>query len=551
MSSYPTVEKSVRDILGLTIRHAHRVRSAYATYTVVVLDQNDAIVCRFGPFDHIDWKRRFCCEKCIDPAIRCRWVVEVSVWRGLNVQAAKVLFHPFAAAGEIQCWPSVWKGDPSDLLRNLEIRARQKLVRESAGKSLSNPSGSPRPNEVSYSSNKVYDIVWQKPSSPPPEVITNLPYVSKARTWTGTTTPNYGRLKDRGLLPVNDHSVQLFEKDDAGYHKEQHHFDSNGEEWAWSLFGQTFDHIAGALPSVPSHLDGVYDRALARVAGNASSIDANIAQDVGELSQTTRMISNHVRRITQSLRALKRGNASDAIRILLDPRSKRRSGGANIISGGIAKAWLELQYGWKPLLKDIEIGVEKIRKADLSRVVVKVARASTRSEGKDATIVASEGPSWEVGTRYTYTTTTVRLGVRYKIADPLVSYLAQFGFTNPINLGWELLPFSFVYDWLHPIGSYLSALSQWDGLVFVDGYKVEFTRQRISGRINFSIETAHEGLGPYTNYSIRGAQEVFGIRYDRTKLSSFPSPTIPSPKMHLTVTRGLNALALLRVLVGR
>jgi len=58
---------------------------------------------------------------------------------------------------------------------------------------------------------------------------------------------------------------------------------------------------------------------------------------------------------------------------------------------------------------------------------------------------------------------------RYTISDPALKQLAQIGITNPINLAWELIPYSFVIDWLIPVGKFLESL---DALVGVSNLKV-------------------------------------------------------------------------------
>ena len=58
----------------------------------------------------------------------------------------------------------------------------------------------------------------------------------------------------------------------------------------------------------------------------------------------------------------------------------------------------------------------------------------------------------------------------------------QLGLLNPVSLAWELVPWSFVVDWVLPIGSVLSALSAPAGLIFIDG--------------SLSARTSAEG--PYT-----------------------------------------------------
>lgn len=545
----PLVVTSARKVLSLKLKHSGSFTFADISYIVVVLDQDNNILCRFGPFSHIDWKRKFCCERCLDPKIQCRWEVRVWAAHGLTVGYASTTLHPFAAAGVIQCWPGILRGDPSKFLKSLELRARRDLINQLAGNSRYASFSDVRPQESHSTSLDCFDLVWQN-GIPVSTDVFSVSYEDHRRFWTGVRTPNFGLLKDRGMLPVNNHTVALFDKEDAGYQKEFNHYDSNGNVWASAAFKQRMDHIAGVSSPIPSHLDGVYDHALRRVAGVGSRIVANLAQDIGEIGQTVESISNALVRTAGALKALKERNFQKAWEMLYAGKRYRGRPKPSDLGKTTASNWLEWNFGIRPLLSDIEAAVALLKKNKTGRIVFRVARRATRVESIQTDILSTEGYG-PVGTRNVFKQTEVRIGLRYKIPDEAVQIMAQFGFTNPINLAWELAPFSFVYDWIHPIGPYLQALSQWDGLVFVNGFEVWFTRQRISDRISASGETPHEGAGPYTKYSYVGAQESFGIAFERKPLTSFPLPYFPTPKLRTSIHTALNALALLRLLAGR
>jgi hypothetical protein len=48
--------------------------------------------------------------------------------------------------------------------------------------------------------------------------------------------------------------------------------------------------------------------------------------------------------------------------------------------------------------------------------------------------------------------------------------MGQLGLTNPASMAWAALPYSFVVDWLLPVGTMLGALSAPVGLKFQTGY---------------------------------------------------------------------------------
>jgi hypothetical protein len=132
----------------------------------------------------------------------------------------------------------------------------------------------------------------------------------------------------------------------------------------------------------------------------------------------------------------------------------------------------------------------------------------------------------------------------------LQAFLNQTGFTNPINLLWELLPFSFVADWFLPIGNYLEALTAWNGLEFLDGYQVQFTRESCISAIHGQSIDAGSG-GTIQDTQADYAREW--ILLDRTKLTAFPTPQMSwSPSNGLSnVTTAANAIALVHQVFGR
>lgn len=154
-----------------------------------------------------------------------------------------------------------------------------------------------------------------------------------------------------------------------------------------------------------------------------------------------------------------------------------------------------------------------------------------------------------IGNFFTDSREVCRLGLRFRLASPLVAFLAQTGFTNPVNLAWELLPFSFVVDWFLPIGPYLETLSQWDGLEFLDGYQTNFLRKRSLGRTYFSGKYKASSEGWHTDRY--GLYSSSWIKHTRVRLLSFPGAHLPELRSGLSTTHALNSLALLRVTFGK
>jgi hypothetical protein len=133
----------------------------------------------------------------------------------------------------------------------------------------------------------------------------------------------------------------------------------------------------------------------------------------------------------------------------------------------------------------------------------------------------------------------------YRMKDEDASILHQIGLINPAEVAWALVPFSFVVDWVLPIGNVLEALSARLGLTFVDGYyglRVETS--------STASKLAREVSG-YTQIG-ESSTSVSGslLFYKREKMISLPWPA-PYIKSPFSSTHLANAAALLRSLRGR
>ena len=136
---------------------------------------------------------------------------------------------------------------------------------------------------------------------------------------------------------------------------------------------------------------------------------------------------------------------------------------------------------------------------------------------------------------------TVRLD--YSMDNPALAAAGALGLTNPLQLAWELLPFSFVADWFVPIGAYLSA---WDadlGYSFRGGSN---TTRQVSTLSAVTLDITSKGLAE-TNFKSYHAYGGFRHqkRVTRSTYGSSPLPRFPGMKNPFSATHVMNAIALL------
>ena len=257
---------------------------------------------------------------------------------------------------------------------------------------------------------------------------------------------------------------------------------------------------------------------------------AQLGAALAESRKTLSMISGNVIRFFAAYKAAKRGQWKKAAAALGIPTHSFKNG-----SKDISGRWLELQYGWLPLLGDITSTVEKLK--GYSTATWKplcVTRTLDEVINEEKTIVT---PGY-VNLWRTKGTHSVRVQLWYNVTDPRLHLLANLGLVNPLSVGWELVPFSFVLDWFLPVGTFLEAWTATLGCNFLSG---TVTTKAFGQERNYTYWD--ESGSDYT--STGDTLQTNIVRgFHRMKYDTWPNPSLYL-KSPLTKGHMLNALALI------
>jgi hypothetical protein len=328
---------------------------------------------------------------------------------------------------------------------------------------------------------------------------------------------------------------------------EQHysHVESNGVTTLYDFLDGPGQSVTANDYESPLVLADASYKAKVKLFNEMKGEGANLANMLGERHQVVKSVENVLNILIHSVRDLRHGRIASAIRRFGgDPLTARK-----LRKKDIADQWLSLQYGWKPLLSDV---YDVINGAHLrEKTAPHTFRASaSASHGLDVrNLDAWLNDSWYHQPAGWYKTEaiqkfTIRAFPNIALAEP-----AALGFTNPLEVLWEVTPWSFVVDWFLPVGRYLDQLTADHGWIFYDG-SVSGLR-KISAVANWSKAEGHSSGG--WNYST--SQSFFGgydhVIFERNVLFGFPSPDVPKFKNPLTITHYLNSVALLAQLMGR
>lgn len=263
------------------------------------------------------------------------------------------------------------------------------------------------------------------------------PYDKYSRNSSGSNTPKELRLK--GILLENNYDATItFERADPV----DLAFNTSG---VYPYQGNAF--VIGGKP-VPRDTIEYPDpySLLGKLEQKWKNTEFNAGVTLGEGKESLDMMLSRLGGIYSAARALRKGNFTGALRELLGsvPPPARARSRSRMDGGDISGAWLELNLGWSPMLKDI------FELADLFRFDPRVNRIRVRGKNTSPMRAAGEESKWIVEGQH-----DKKIQIIVECSQPPTT-IQRLGLTDPASIAWELVPFSFVIDWFLPIGNSLS-----------------------------------------------------------------------------------------------
>jgi hypothetical protein len=203
-------------------------------------------------------------------------------------------------------------------------------------------------------------------------------------------------------------------------------------------------------------------KAQSKLATKIKGTQLHLGKNVIEGRQFIDLIRKTLFSVAKVIVNLKNGELKSALRILIDAhRDKGSRLNYEIIellkrhrfsAADVAGKWLELQYGWKPLLSDVKSAADIFYGVMEAERTLTVRVTATRTEHYNASVSPSNYSL--------YGLCVLRTKIKYEFAENEVLTLQRsLGLEDPAGIIWEAVPFSFVVDWFMPIGSYLEALN--------------------------------------------------------------------------------------------
>jgi hypothetical protein len=199
------------------------------------------------------------------------------------------------------------------------------------------------------------------------------------------------------------------------------------------------------------------------------SAEANFAETIAQYRQAGTMLTQRLTSVLEIVTAILRRDFHkfvDAIAHTYDPRSLLRKRARTLTrqvmdkNKNLADIWLELHFGVVPVIKDCQALME-ILETDFLRppftVKAGVFQKNTYDNGSYG------DPSGAPGTFYGYENSQVSqsyrclIGGSVRIVSPNLNLASRLGLINPFLLGYNLIPFSFLVDWVSNTSQWVSS----------------------------------------------------------------------------------------------
>lgn len=316
------------------------------------------------------------------------------------------------------------------------------------------------------------------------------------RNTTSATTPHWPK-----AIQENDFSTTT-----TTFYVQPKYYDPFNGDPSWPGYRYVSTIGTPAIADAPRAIKSQCEyNALLDFYGKIPSVTANLALLYAERKKTGESILTALSGILKCIRDVKRGRVPELL------MSQRQLRGRKRLSG----AWLNYIYGIKPFCSDLyNIALSELNpvvwlKGDYTMEYQRHLNLGLKSYIHNT---GTYKASWKGG---------------LSLSNPITATLAGAGLTNPALIAWELTPFSFIADWLYPVGPFLEMLSSTSGYSKHSGSITRGTKEEYR-------QLNEEGAFAYGKFK----------RIMRSTVT-FPDAPFPKLKNPYSPVRALNVLSII------
>lgn len=264
-------------------------------------------------------------------------------------------------------------------------------------------------------------------------------------------------------------------------------------------------------------------RLKARALSRAKAQQIDLAMAFATRRSTFELLASSAAQLAKAYSQARQRNFAGAARTL-GIRNSVRPGTKSASSG-----WLQLQFGWMPLMSDIYGAYGELTTNHPKDGELVVVRASDRhAEATETVFTHYPWSSSYTGAkvkRRLIATRDVKVSYWYVLNSEALHAASRNGLTDPLVVAWDVLPFSFVADWLFPVGQYLRNLTADVGFTYKGGSRTYFERREVVDKSIEVIKPTHSTRQITGTATVKGAAR--GVKMERL--------AVPSPKAEMYI----------------
>lgn len=232
-------------------------------------------------------------------------------------------------------------------------------------------------------------------------------------------------------------------------------------QWAPSVFRYT--------DSIISASNQAYAKAVSAMRDNA---DASIGAFIAEGGEALTMLYKRGKQMRSAYKHLRRFRLKEMFEVLgyqgrihnVERPGFRRN--MKLTSAQASGVFLEVSYGWLPAIGDMVDACEVLASSP--------EFAPCKGSSKHNTTYREEDPFGNYSYRWDWSG-KVKVGWLSAISNPNLVLLNQLGLINPVAVGWEVVPFTFLVDQVLNVQQFLESWTDFLGFNTSGHYRVVAT----------------------------------------------------------------------------
>lgn len=286
----------------------------------------------------------------------------------------------------------------------------------------------------------------------------------------------------------------------------------------------------GVAPDAQRYISANYNRAYERLQSDIAD-SAGWLENIAQAGKARDMFNNRANQLGRFAGAVRRGRFTEAARILRTPIPSGVSS-----KKAAAQNFLEWEYGWKPIISDLQSSMRILTSDPGLRRVKGVSVSQYSDHYSESTLDLKKHQTIKASILH-----CARAQVR--VSNPNLFLANQLGFLD-VALPWKLIPFSFVVGWFVNVEQVISSMTDNFGLTLEQTCVSTLTKGNNSERIQTWYDTP---TGRHLDNFTRGQSHV---AMNRTGAISLPSLVV-KPFQGFSMERGAQAISLVLSVFGR